>query len=258
MAPKKSEEKVQLERYKSLLERLESLIMSAREKLSAFCSPDVAKVLVDAILPLSNLFGDSFFVWLAAPSSLSEDEITDIKRKHNELAMVCDNTLVSLHIAMKPEPETKPSNDAIQRLPKLDFRPFDKNQPKLWFDQLEIVLASSSITSPDHKFAALLRLMDSSTSSLLGSITRSKTPSAYEDAKNLLIKEFSLSKYDRIKTYLDTKPDADEKLTMFNARVESLFDGLTLDDIAKFCILRHAPAAVHLQLSGINFDDKPL
>ncbi|CAB4045945.1 Hypothetical predicted protein, partial [Paramuricea clavata] len=100
--------------------------------------------------------------------------------------------------------------------------------------------------------------MDDTTSSLLSSITRSNLSTAYDDAKKLLVKEFSLSRYDRVKAYLEAVPGPDEKLTIFNSRIESLIDGLSFEDVSKFCILRHSPAAVRLQLSGLSFDDKSL
>ncbi|CAB4046305.1 Hypothetical predicted protein, partial [Paramuricea clavata] len=100
--------------------------------------------------------------------------------------------------------------------------------------------------------------MDDSTSSLLCGITRAKETTSYEDAKKVLIKEYSLSKYDRVKTYLDARPGSDEKLTMFHARTESIVEDLTLDDFFKYCLLRNAPSAVRLQLSGTSFDSTPL
>ncbi|CAB4046200.1 Hypothetical predicted protein, partial [Paramuricea clavata] len=111
-----------------------------------------------------------------------------------------------------------------------------------------------NISSSEQKFAALLRLMDQSTSSLLSQVTRAKSSTAYTEAKTLLIKEFSLSKFDRVKAYWEAKPAADEKLTLFSSRVEVLVEDITMEDIRKYCILRHAPPGVRLQLAGSHFD----
>ncbi|CAB4046184.1 Hypothetical predicted protein, partial [Paramuricea clavata] len=209
---------------------------------------------------MADSFDEFYLEWLAVSINLPEEKATEIKKAHNKLAMNCDNTLIALNCVHDTglEPAKVQKDPCKDRLPKVEFRPFNKTQPKLWFEQLEVVFASSSIISAEHKFAALLRLMDDTTSSLLCSITRNLSPTAYDDAKALLIKEFSLSKFDRVKAYLEAVPAPDEKLTLFNSRIESLIDGLSFDDVSKYCLLRYAPAAVRLQLSGSSFDDKPL
>ncbi|CAB4045964.1 Hypothetical predicted protein, partial [Paramuricea clavata] len=108
----------------------------------------------------------------------------------------------------------------------------------------------------NQRFAALLKFLDEPSSSLLSSITRSDSKNPYTEAKKLLVKEFSLSKFDRVKAYIqDKSPAADERLTHFASRVEVLIEDLSLDDFRKYCILRHAPAAVRLQLAGKKFDE---
>ncbi|CAB4045437.1 Hypothetical predicted protein, partial [Paramuricea clavata] len=259
MPPKKPDERVLLDKYDYLSERLTALIANAESKLSNECLPDVARVLSTTILGMIDQLDDTYMEWLAASTSQSDETVTEMKKSHNKLAMKCDVVLISLNVTALDNANVKPQKDVQKdRLPKVEFRPFNKTQPKLWFDQLEIIFTSSSINSPEQKFAALLRLLDDTTASLLSTITRTKAPTAYDDAKSLLLKEFQLSKYDRVKAYLESTPGPDEKLTIFHSRVESLTDGLSFDDIEKFCLLRHAPAAVRLQLSGANFDKTPL
>ncbi|CAB4045773.1 Hypothetical predicted protein [Paramuricea clavata] len=258
MPPKKIDDRVLLDSFENIAERLDSLIKSARTNLAAPCPAETARILSSAILPLANDHKQAYIEWLSSSPACSEEKLFSVKKAHNETAMACDDILIALSIAAGPTTTPPQSETRKERLPKLEFRAFDKAKPKLWFDQLEIVLMSSSIDTSEQKFAALLRLMDDSTSSLLGAITRAKPPTAYEDAKNLLIKEFSLSKYDRVKAYLEASPGPDEKLSMFNARVESIVEDLSLDDFFKFCLLRHAPSAVRLQLSGSNFEKASL
>ncbi|CAB4046160.1 Hypothetical predicted protein, partial [Paramuricea clavata] len=150
----------------------------------------------------------------------------------------------------------KGQDDKPERLRKLDFRNFDGSDPKLWFDELEVVFNSSHIFSEENKFAALLKLLEQSTSSLLSVVTRSKPVDAYSQARKILIREYSLSKYDRVKEYLlGQPPNPGEHLTHFAARSEVLVEDITMDDIRKFRNLRFAPPAVRLQLAGSRFDD---
>ncbi|CAB4045489.1 Hypothetical predicted protein, partial [Paramuricea clavata] len=150
-------------------------------------------------------------------------------------------------LAVDPEKSTK-------RLKRIDFRKFDKKNPKEWFEHLEIIFKSEQMVSDSHRFASLLKLIDDSVSPLLSSITRAKPDDAYVQAREVLIAEFSLSKFDRIKAYLqDSSPEADERLSQFASRIEVHFEDITLDDVRKFTVLRHAPPAVRLQLAG-EFD----
>ncbi|CAB4046051.1 Hypothetical predicted protein [Paramuricea clavata] len=188
-------------------------------------------------------------------SSIPEDKSASSKKTHNARAIASDSILILLNVAAGSLTSHKDvKEEGARRLPKIDFPPFDKSNPKLWFEQLEIVFKSSLIVSSDQKFAALLRLMDKSTSSLLSQVTRNNSENAYIEARTLLIKEFSLTKFDRVKAYMDARPASDEKLTLFSSRVEVLIEDITMEDIRKFCLLRHAPPAVRLQLSGSSFE----
>ncbi|CAB4045874.1 Hypothetical predicted protein, partial [Paramuricea clavata] len=114
------------------------------------------------------------------------------------------------------------------------------------------------VTAQDQKFAGLLRLLDEATSSLLAAITRARPINPYDESKLLLIKHFSLSTFDRVKAYLEATPTHEEKLAMFSSRTEVLIDDVSMNDVRKYCVLRHAPPQVRLQLAGSRFDSLPL
>ncbi|CAB4046354.1 Hypothetical predicted protein, partial [Paramuricea clavata] len=100
--------------------------------------------------------------------------------------MSCDEVLISLQIISGSVAIDQDSPKSEKpRLPKIEFRSFEtgKGNPKLWFEQLEIVFKTMAVTSTDQKFAGLLRLLDETTSSLLAAITRSKSDHAYEESK---------------------------------------------------------------------------
>ncbi|CAB4045139.1 integrase core domain, partial [Paramuricea clavata] len=146
-----------------------------------------------------------------------------------------------------------------KRLPKIEFRAFERRNARGWFDQLDFVLKYMDIGTEDRKFAVLLKLLDETAGSLLAEITRTNPVDAYSKAKELLIREFSLSKFDRVKAYIfDSSPSPDERVTHYAARVESLMDDISLEDIKKFCLLRHLPPSVKLQLAGSQFENLPL
>ncbi|CAB4046001.1 Hypothetical predicted protein [Paramuricea clavata] len=230
MPPKKLDERLLFDRFENINERLDSMVKSAEAKAESSCQPATAKILATAILKLSREHEEAYSEWISS-TAVSEDKILSNKKIFNRTAMSCDNILVALQIV---------------------------GNPKLWFEQLEIIFKTMEVTSQDQKFAGLLRLLDESTSSLLAAITRAKPMNPYDESKTVLIKHFSLSKFDRVKAYLEASPAHEEKLSLFFSRVEVLVDDISMTDVRKYCVLRHAPPQVRLQLAGTRFDSMPL
>ncbi|CAB4046130.1 Hypothetical predicted protein, partial [Paramuricea clavata] len=214
---------------------------------------------------ISTLVGElteTFSSWLIQSAEVDDEKVSSTKKLFNEISMKADDTLVKLR-SIAPaaqstlasiKEKTPPSNPKLR---KIDFRPLDKNCPKNWFEDLEIVFTAMGVSEENLKYAALLRLVDAQTSNLLTTISRKKPDDSYSQARDLIISEFQLSKFDRARLYLlDSSPGPEENLSHFASRIEVLFDDLSLDDIRKFTVLRHAPSAVRLQLAGSGFDAK--
>ncbi|CAB4046070.1 Hypothetical predicted protein, partial [Paramuricea clavata] len=254
---KTDQEKFLYNQLENLNLRTKSLVASAESKIKD-CSEATASSLMTAILTLSNQSADCYTEWLTVAP---DEKIARVQNEHNAIAMSCDNILVSLNAIAgdlrKSTPTTPIEAERPERLRKVDFRPFEKTNPKSWFEQLEVVFKSMVINGEDLRFGALLKLMDESTGTLLSNITRTKPSDPYSKARELLIREFTISKYDRLKAYiLDSTPAPDERLTHFLARTDFLIEDVLIDDLRKFCVLRHAPPAVRLQLAGLDFDNK--
>ncbi|CAB4046030.1 Hypothetical predicted protein, partial [Paramuricea clavata] len=219
------------------------------------CSKATAASLISMIRSLSKESNDAYFRWLSSSPDSEELFRISTKKNINAALAACDMVIVSLNsIAGISDCPESPKNEK-KRLPKIEMRPFCRKNPKLWFDHLEIIFASSDVLLENHRFAALLKLLDETASSLLSELTRSQRPELYSEAKDLLIKEFSLSKFDRVKEYIfNSSPGPDERLTHFASRVEVLMEDISIDDVKKFCLLRHSPPAVRLQLAGRQFE----
>ncbi|CAB4046047.1 Hypothetical predicted protein, partial [Paramuricea clavata] len=262
MAPTKKcveNEKSTFDKFDNLKVRLNALTGFAEKKIETISVP-AAKSTFESILDLSRDCTSAYEIWLEVANSisLSDDKISEVKKDFNNVCIVTDQILIELNaiIGIKDQAEAKDVKAPSTRTPKVELRQFDKGNTRLWFDHLEIVFRTKNIDAEEQRFAALLKFLDETTSSMLTSITRSEAKNQYTEARRLLIKEFSMSKYDRVKSYLhEMAPMADERLTHFAARVDVLFEDITINDVRKFCLLRHAPAPVRLQLAGNRFDD---
>ncbi|CAB4043071.1 Hypothetical predicted protein [Paramuricea clavata] len=155
MPPKKADERVLFDKFENLNERLDSLVKTAESKSETGCQPTTAKILATAIQRLYKEHEESYNDWVLS-TSISEEKFLSTKKTFNRLAMKCDNILVNLQIAAGSvdlvEVTTKTDKP---RLPKIEFRPFEsgKGNPKLWFEQLEVVLKTMAVSSQDQKFA---------------------------------------------------------------------------------------------------------
>ncbi|CAB4046003.1 Hypothetical predicted protein, partial [Paramuricea clavata] len=205
---------------------------------------------------ISSLVADlteAFSNWLL--SSSSPNKIDEVKKSFNSTSISCDTILIALNSIIGVDTKV-PDSSTQNRLRRVDFRMFEKSRPKQWFEQLEVVFKSMCVSTEDHRFAALLKLVDEATGSLLSEITKDKPSNAYTKARALLISHFSLSKFDRLKAYLiDASPAAEENLSQFASRIEVLLEDVSLDDVRKFTVLKHAPPAVRLHLAA-TIDDK--
>ncbi|CAB4044447.1 Hypothetical predicted protein [Paramuricea clavata] len=254
-------EKLLAIQFESLKERTDSLLAIADKNLDTY-KPEVAAAMFEKVSSLIEELTGSFSSWLLVSTDLEDDKILSVKSSFNNTSKIADEVLVKLKAASPvpvPTPPVKMEKPSLSssKLRKVDFRPLEKSGTKNWFHDLEIVFKAMGITEEDIQYAALLRLIDAQTSNLLTSISRSKPDDSYSQAKALIISEFSLSKYDRAKLYLlESSPGPEENLSHFASRIEVLFDDLSLDDIRKFTVLRHAPSSVRLQLAGSGFDSK--
>ncbi|CAB4045477.1 Hypothetical predicted protein, partial [Paramuricea clavata] len=267
MAPTKKcieNEKLAWDKFDNLKVRLDALTSFAEKKLETISAP-AASSTFNSILSLSQECSSAYETWLELASSITlpEEKISEVKIGFNNACVTADCILIELGTIAGIKGPLQADGDEVKtsssRLPKVELRQFDKGNTRLWFDHLEVVFRTKNIEAENQRFAALLKFLDESTSSLLSSITRSEAKNQYSQAKRLLIKEFSLSKYDRVKAYVhEVSPMADERLTHFAARVDVLFEDITINDVRKFCLLRHAPAPVRLQLAGSRFEDLEL
>ncbi|CAB4045290.1 Hypothetical predicted protein, partial [Paramuricea clavata] len=228
---KPNQEKLLFIRFDILVERCKALISTANDSLESY-KPEGATSMFDKISSVSNDLTEAFSSWLLHATDLEDERVFSAKSVYNEIAKSTDDVLVRLRaIAPVSSPPaaaspSKPSSSS-PRLRKIDFRPLDKSATKNWFEDLEIVFKAMGVIEENLRYASLLRLIDTQTSNLLSSISREQPSDAYSKAKKTLI-----------------------------AQIEVLFEDLSLDDVRKFTVLRHAPPAVRLQLAGSDFDTK--
>ncbi|CAB4044065.1 Transposon Ty3-G Gag-Pol poly [Paramuricea clavata] len=244
-------------KFDTIQDRLKTILAKANSSLGSISSP-LASSYFSSILLLTNELTETFASWLKAATEADDDSLSEIKKSYNLTASECDLILIALKAVFNPKGEPVKTEDSTSpRLRKIDFRPFEKSNPKNWFEQLEVVFQSMKISEDSQRFATLLRLLDEQTGSLLSAITREKPVDAYIRSKKVLISEFSLTKFDRIKTFLvDSAPAHEENLSHFFSRIDVLFEDVSIDDVKKYTVLRHAPPAVRLHLAGDKFDEK--
>ncbi|KOX81214.1 hypothetical protein WN51_00122 [Melipona quadrifasciata] len=102
------------------------------------------------------------------------------------------------------------------------FPPFDKENPKLWFLQVEAALRTSRITNDSSRFDYIIQRLPADVSRLLENIL--ETPPAsnkYETLKNKFLELFGKSEETRVRQLLRTCRMGDEKPSHFLQRMRS-------------------------------------
>ncbi|CAB4046185.1 Hypothetical predicted protein, partial [Paramuricea clavata] len=186
MPPKKTDpDKLVVMRVKfdTTNDRLEKIIKKVESSLETMSSAN-ASAFFAKISSLAIELERSFTDIVEAVGSSSPDVVKEVKLIYNNTAAECDLSLVAIGALAHPEgipPPDKHPKEERQR--KVDFRKFEKECPKSWFEQLEVVFKAMHIDADYQRFAALLKLVDHQAGALLSSITRANPKDAYVQAR---------------------------------------------------------------------------
>ena len=80
---------------------------------------------------------------------------------------------------------------------KVTFRAMEENNGYNWFLQLEVQFQAMGIQSDAERFGNLLALLSPSQASVVHTVTIQESGQRYQRAKELLIENFSLSRFER-------------------------------------------------------------
>lgn len=131
---------------------------------------------------------------------------------------------------------------SIHKLP-----PFWKENPKLWFMQIESIFGISGITRDDTKFQYVIANIDSNflphVSDILESPPSNGT-SKYQAVKDLLIGTFSESQESKLRRLLKSHQLGDQKPSHFLQVMRNLASGQLNDSLLKTLFLEQLPEDV--------------
>lgn len=144
--------------------------------------------------------------------------------------------------------------NAVNRI-QVRIPPFWKQNPQLWFRQLEAQFATSGITSDLTKFNTIVGVMESDILSSVSDIVLSP-PAAnlYDAIKQRLIKQYAETDVRKIKNLLHDLTLGDMKPSSLLRRMRELSCGKFSDELLKTLWLQRLPISVQTILSVSNED----
>lgn len=137
--------------------------------------------------------------------------------------------------------EPRVQNIAASSVHKLP--PFWKENPKLWFMQIEAIFAVSGITRDDTKFQYVIANIDSNFLPHVSDILECPPAdgSKYQAVKNRLISTFSESQESKLRRLLKNHELGDQKPSHFLQIMKNLASGQLNDAVLKTLFLEQLP-----------------
>lgn len=119
---------------------------------------------------------------------------------------------------------------------------FWKENPKLWFAQIEAQFELHRITNERTKYFIILADLDTEILSQVSDIVMNPPQDAYKQIKQRLIEHFSISEEHRIKTLLTNLEIGDKKPSALLREMKNLANGGVTDDFLRTMWLQRLPS----------------
>lgn len=142
-----------------------------------------------------------------------------------------------------------PAGSSIRRI-QIKVPPFWKQNPELWFRQLEAQFSNSQITSDLTKFNSIVGIIESDIlSSVSDIVINPPANNKYETIKTRLIKEFANSDNKKIRSLLHDLSLGDMKPSSLLRKMKELSCGKVGDDLLKTLWMQRLPLTIQTVLS---------
>lgn len=134
---------------------------------------------------------------------------------------------------------------------------FWKENPAVWFAQLEAQFENYHITSELSKYFAVLPELEPELLSQVSDIILQRPENAYSKLKERLVNHFSISEEKRIQKLLNELPIGDKKPSSLLREMRSLANGGVTDEFLRSMWLQRLPSQTQaiLATSGEPFDN---
>ncbi len=149
------------------------------------------------------------------------------------------------------QPQVQPNfgNNAVNRI-QVRVPPFWKQNPQLWFKQLEAQFANSNIVNDLTKFNTIVGVVESDILSTVSDLVLNPPPHhMYRAIKLRLIKEFTESDNKKLSSLLNELTLGDMKPSGLLRKMRELSCGKVGDDLLKTLWLQRLPSTIHTVLS---------
>ncbi|CAB4045451.1 Hypothetical predicted protein, partial [Paramuricea clavata] len=213
--------------------------LSAADRLDVFLDaykcvdgikPSTAKAVssrLDALVEIAVSAFDSL------PEESSSEETESMKKISSRLLSRVDQLTVLL--------------DSV---PKVELRPFDEEHADIWFDQLDVQFSVAKIDSEVHRFATLMRFLDSRQSLFVSPVLQEKETEQFTKAKALLLRQFSLSKVQRLdRAFFGEKRGSEEKTSHLLSRIRPLLRNTSIAEVEKFLLFNSLPDNLQIHMA---------
>jgi len=164
-------------RLKAMFESVQQLRVSYMEDHKAgvdFLQRSTAESRINVLKEQQQLYSSAF--------GRFDDMILDIK-----------SALIEIEEKVPQQTFSKEEEHA-HKIPKIEFRSFDEDDPELWFSQLEIQFEALGLSEDRKRFVSLMRLLGNEQADIVGAISVHPPPEPYKAAKEELVGAYAKSK----------------------------------------------------------------
>lgn len=138
---------------------------------------------------------------------------------------------------------------SIHRI-QLKVPPFWKKNPKLWFQQLEAQFITSGISTEATKFNHVVGVIETDVLDFVSDLVLSPpTANQYQAIKTRLIKQFSATEYQNLKSLLEELSLGDRKPSDLLRKMRELAGGKVNEEFLQTLWLQRLPSTIHAFLA---------
>lgn len=154
----------------------------------------------------------------------------------------------------QPNAQQNVQPTAVNRI-QVRVPPFWKQNPRLWFRQLEAQFANSTITSELTKFNTIVGVVESDIlSSVSDLVLNPPTGNQYETIKQRLIKEFEETESKKLRSLFNELSIGDTKPSTLLRRMRELSCGKVGEELLKTLWLQRLPVNIQTVLATSGDD----
>ncbi|XP_066600623.1 uncharacterized protein [Prorops nasuta] len=172
-----------------------------------------------------------------SPVKMGESEKEENKENKEENMSACSST------------KNVVEDSVINATSIIKLPPFWKENPSLWFDQVEMIFALSKISADETKFRYVIINLDTTILPFISDILKQPPKTnKYETLKSRIIGSFDETNESKLRRLLGTHQIGDERPSNFLQKLRNLAAGQCSDSVLRTLFLEQIPESVRAVL----------